>query len=227
MDVKAYSHKSKEVEYVSKLSRLFSRNKFSRERFLDIFFGLTALIFFLPLMVLIAIAIKLYDRGPIIYVQERIGYKGQRFKMFKFRTMYIDADKHLESLLKNPVLRKEWEKYRKLKQDPRVTPIGKFLRKFSLDELPQVFNVIKGDMSIVGPRPYLPEEEHLIGEYKDIILSVKPGITGKWQVEGRNEISFKERLEMDVWYVKNRSFWLDLKIILKTVKVMFTGKGAY
>jgi len=204
-----------------------NRNLMCR-RFFDILFSIIVLILMFPLMLLIGLAIKLTDGGPVFFTQERVGYKGKKFKIFKFRTMYPDAEKRLKDILeKNPKAHEEWNRYRKLRNDPRITNVGKFLRKYSLDELPQFFNVLKGDMSVVGPRPYLPEEIPLMGESKEIIFQVKPGITGIWQVEGRSEIDFKKRLEMDEWYVKNRSFWLDLKIILKTVKVMLTGKGAY
>lgn len=181
-------------------------------------------------MILIALAIKLTDGGKIFYQHTRIGHKGKKFKVLKFRSMYIDADKKLKEILENdPKAREEWEKTFKLRNDPRITPIGKFLRKTSLDELPQFFNVLKGDMSVVGPRPVV--EEELNKYYKDnakYYLSVKPGITGYWQVEGRSDIeNYDERVKMDVWYVQNQSFLLDLKIILKTIWVMISGKGAY
>ena len=196
----------------------------------DILFSLFALIVTLPFMLLIALVIKLTDRGPIFFMQERVGHKGKKFKVIKFRTMYPDAEKKLKEILESdPKARGEWEKTYKLRNDPRVTPIGKFLRKTSLDELPQFFNVLKGDMSVVGPRPVV--EEELKKYYKDkakYYLSVKPGITGYWQVEGRSDIdNYEERVSMDVWYVKNMNFCLDLKIILRTIYVMITGKGAY
>jgi len=196
----------------------------------DIFFSILAIIIFFPLMIIIAIAIKIFDEGNIIYTQKRVGYKGREFKILKFRTMYIDADKKLKELLENNAeARKEWETLYKLKNDPRITPIGRFLRKTSLDELPQFFNVLKGDMSIVGPRPVTKEELELF--YKDkakLYKSVRPGITGYWQVEGRNDVkSYDDRVNMDVWYIKNQSFVLDLKIILKTVFAVLRMKGSY
>jgi undecaprenyl-phosphate galactose phosphotransferase len=142
----------------------------------------------------------------------------------------MDADKKLEEILKkNFKAKEEWEKFHKLKDDPRVTPIGKFIRRTSLDELPQFINVLKGEMSIVGPRPVTKEEiEKFYKEKANLILSVKPGITGYWQVEERNDIdNYERRVKMDEWYVKNKNFLFDLKIILKTIKVIFTGKGAY
>ena len=207
-----------------------SRWEFRIKRVFDVIFSLFAIFITLPLMIPIALLIKLTDRGPIFYKQRRVGYKGKEFYIYKFRSMYPDADKRLKEILeKDPKAREEWETTFKLKNDPRVTPIGRFLRKTSLDELPQFFNVLKGDMSVVGPRPVVKEE--LEKFYKDkakYYLSVKPGVTGYWQVEGRSNIEdYKKRVEMDVWYVKNRSIWLDIKIILKTIWVMLTGKGAY
>lgn len=196
----------------------------------DIVFSLFAILITLPIMIPIAIIIKLTDRGSIFFGHNRVGYKGESFKILKFRSMYPDAEERLKRILEeDPKAREEWERTFKLKNDPRVTPIGKILRKISLDELPQFFNVLKGDMSVVGPRPVV--EEELKKYYKDkakYYLSVKPGVTGYWQVEGRSDVdNYEERVNMDVWYVQNQSFLLDLKIILKTIWVMLTGKGAY
>lgn len=200
------------------------------KRMFDIVFSLFAILITLPIMIPIAIIIKLTDGGSVLFGHNRVGYRGREFKVLKFRSMYPDAEERLKKILEeDPKAREEWEKTFKLKNDPRVTPIGKFLRKTSLDELPQFFNVLKGDMSVVGPRPVVKEE--LEKYYKDkakYYLSVKPGITGYWQVEGRSDVEdYQERVNMDVWYVENQSFLLDLKIILKTVWVMLTGKGAY
>ncbi len=183
-------------------------------------------------MIVIAIVIKLTDKGSILYKQKRPGLNGKPFYLYKFRTMYHNNDEILQRYLKeNSKAKEEWEKYRKLKTyDPRVTPIGKFLRKSSLDELPQFFNVLKGDMSVIGPRPYIESEFKEYKIPKDIrekLLSVKPGITGLWQVNHRNEATFEERIKQDLKYIDNQSFLLDLKIIFKTIKVMLTGKGAY
>ncbi len=200
------------------------------KRTFDIVFSLFVIIITLPITIPIAIAIKLTDGGSIFYKHTRIGYKGKKFEVIKFRSMYMDADKRLKDILENDSkAREEWEKTFKLKNDPRVTPIGKFLRKTSLDELPQFLNVLKGDMSVVGPRPVVEEElKKYYKENAEIYMSVKPGITGYWQVEGRSDIEdYQERVKMDVWYVKNMNFWLDLKIILKTIWVMIKGKGAY
>jgi len=196
----------------------------------DIVFSTIALILTLPLYPIIALAIKLTDGGPIFFSHERVGFRGKKFKVIKFRTMYVNAEERLKEILEHdPKLKEEWEKNFKLKNDPRITPIGKFLRKTSLDELPQFLNVLKGDMSVVGPRPVVEEElKKYYGDNAKYYLMVKPGITGYWQVEGRSDVNnYEERVKMDVWYVKNLSFWLDIKIILKTIKVMLTGKGAY
>ena len=198
----------------------------------DVVFSLFAIGITLPVMIPIAVAIKLTDRGSVFFIQERPGLNGKKIRILKFRTMYPDNKKILQEYLqKNPKAKKEWELYRKLKSyDPRVTPIGRFLRKYSLDELPQFFNVLKGDMSVVGPRPYIMKE---FEEYKipenvvKKLLSVKPGITGLWQVEGRNDCTFKDRIELDLKYIENVSFSADIKIIIKTVISIFTGKGAY
>ncbi|SNR60664.1 sugar transferase [Desulfurobacterium atlanticum] len=198
----------------------------------DVVFSLFAILVTLPIMIPIAAAIKLTDGGSVFFKQKRPGLNGKEFFVYKFRTMYPNNEKILEEYLeKNPEAKKEWELYRKLKSyDPRVTPIGRFLRKYSLDELPQFLNVLKGDMSVVGPRPYIYKEfdDYKIPEdVRKKLLSVKPGVTGLWQVEGRNEATFEDRIKFDLKYVENLSFWKDIKIILKTIWVMLTGKGAY
>jgi len=199
------------------------------KRVFDVVFSVFALIITLPITIPIVLIIKLTDGGNIIYGHERVGKDGEKFKVLKFRSMYMDADKKLKEILENdPKAKEEWEKTFKLKNDPRITPIGKFLRKTSLDELPQFINVLKGEMSVVGPRPVV--EEELIKYYKekaDLYKSVKPGVTGYWQVEGRSDTDYDERIKMDEYYIKNQSFLFDLKIILKTIKVMITRKGAY
>ena len=196
-------------------------------------FDLTLIFLFMPLfglvMAIVGILIKLNSKGPVFFIQERIGKDGIPFKCIKFRTMYVNADEILKSYLEsNLEAKKEWKKYKKLKRDdPRVTKIGRILRKTSLDELPQVFNVLKGDMTLVGPRPYLPVEVSEMGKYKEIIFKVLPGITGLWQVSGRNNLTFEQRLKLDTWYVLNWSLWLDFIILLKTVKVVLKKEGAY
>ncbi len=181
------------------------------------------------LMPLIAILIKLDSEGPVFFTQEREGQKGQTIRVYKFRTMYKDAEQRLKILLESDQeLRKEWETIRKLTNDPRITRIGKFLRKTSLDELPQIFNVIKGEMSIVGPRPVTKEEiQKYYKDFARFYYEVKPGITGYWQISGRNEIDYSKRVLMDTFYVLNWSFWLDIYIIFRTIFVVLARKGAY
>lgn len=192
---------------------------------------LTILLFlvFLPILFIIGLAIKIDSRGAIIFAQERLGGRNKIFSFFKFRSMYVDGDLRLNKFLReNSLAKKEWKKYRKIKKnDPRVTRVGKFIRKYSLDELPQLINVLKGDMSLVGPRPYMPRERKDIGKSYPIISRVKPGITGLWQVRGRNILPFEERIVLDEYYIRNWSLWLDMVILIKTIKVFLTREGAY
>lgn len=182
-----------------------------------------------PLFLIIALAVRLSSPGKIIYSHKRVGRNGKIFACYKFRTMFSDADERLEDLLaSDPELHAEWLASRKLKEDPRITPVGKFLRKTSLDELPQFWNVIKGDLSVVGPRPLVPAEvAEYLGEKAQKILSVRPGLTCIWQVSGRNDTSYITRIHLDEVYVDNKSFWLDLKLIMQTVPCMLFPKGAY
>ena len=206
---------------------LYSRNRFLK-RAMDVVLSSLGIVILSPLMLIIALLVKATSEGPVIYRQRRIGYKGRPFFVYKFRTMYKDADKRLKALLeKDPALRCEYEKKWKLKKDPRVTRIGKILRRFSLDELPQLFNVLKGEMSLVGPRPYLPEEKKQFQDVERILFMVRPGITGLWQVSGRSDTDYRFRIETDVWYVLNWSPWLDFMILAKTVWVVLSAKGAY
>lgn len=186
-----------------------------------------ALIVLAPIMLFICLLIKIDSKGPAILVQERIGENGKLFKMYKYRSMVVGADKLLDKYLKeNEEARKEYKKYKKLQNDPRVTKIGKIIRKTSIDELPQLINVFIGNMSLVGPRPYLPrEKEDMKNLYNDIVKS-KPGITGIWQVSGRNDISFDQRLEMDYTYNSDKSTMYDIKILLKTFKKVLEKEGA-
>lgn len=199
------------------------------KRAFDIVFSLLALIIGLPLFFLIALLIYMTSPGKIVYSHERIGRAGKPFSCYKFRTMYDDADERLENLLQtHPELLHEWTCSRKLKNDPRITPFGKFLRKTSLDELPQFWNVLKGDLSIVGPRPVVYDEVILhLGKKASKILSVRPGLTCIWQVSGRNDVSYAKRIQLDEEYVDNRSLLLDLKLILKTIPSMISSRGAY
>jgi len=187
------------------------------------------LIFLIPVFLIIAIAIAIDSRGPIFYIQKRVGRYNKIFNFYKFRSMYHNSEKKLiEYLEENPDKKEEWEKYKKLKNsDPRVTRFGKFLRRYSLDELPQLLNVITGKMSIVGPRPYLLKELKDKEKFKNSIAKVKPGITGLWQISGRSDLPFEERLALDNYYIRNWSLWLDIVILLKTLKVFFSSQGAY
>lgn len=182
-----------------------------------------------PLLLYLMVRIQSTSRGGAIYTGERIGQNGKHFKCYKFRSMYTNSDEILQKYLEeHPEKKEEWEVYHKLKgHDPRVTPIGEKLRATSLDELPQIFNVLKGEMGLVGPRPYLPSELKDMGEAKDLILMAKPGITGYWQTSGRNDVSFKERLHMESWYVCNWSIWMDIVLLWRTVSVVLKHKGAY
>jgi len=168
------------------------------------------------------------DGGPAIFAHQRIGRSGKIFPCFKFRTMHVDADLQLRQLLSSDsVARDEWNREFKLRKDPRITRIGKFLRQTSLDELPQLFNVIRGEMSLVGPRPIVQAELERYGDNAHYFLMVRPGMTGLWQINGRSDISYDTRVYLDTWYVKNWSLWYDVAILFKTVRVVFQGKGAY
>lgn len=185
----------------------------------------------IPLLIIVAILsifIKLDSKGSAIFSQDRVGKDGKTFRCYKFRTMYYDAEQRLKDILSSDEnIKKEWESNWKLKNDPRVTRIGRFLRRTSLDELPQLFNVLKGEMSLVGPRPYLLDELSKVGEKMNICFCVPPGITGLWQVSGRNTTSYDYRIDLDSWYVRNWDFWLDIVILFKTIKVVLNKEGAF
>jgi len=181
---------------------------------------------FLPIMALVAILIR-RGGGTVLFRHRRIGQNGREFSCYKFRTMVPDADKALRELLeRDPVAREEWDKFRKLRKDPRVTPIGRFLRKTSLDELPQIANVLRGEMSLVGPRPVMRDELKYYGRATSKYLMVKPGLTGLWQVAARSEADYVRRVAIDRYYVCKRSPWLDTIILLRTVRVVLLGSGA-
>jgi Undecaprenyl-phosphate galactose phosphotransferase WbaP len=198
------------------------------KRSLDIVVSLFSLILAFPALALIAILIKLDSPGPLLYHHLRVGKDGQWIKVLKFRTMVCNADQVLEEYLKkHPELRAEWEEFQKLKNDPRVTNVGRFLRRFSLDEVPQFWNILKGQMSLVGPRPIVGDE---IKNYKDVFTLYKrvhPGLTGLWQVSGRNDTKYDERVRYDEYYIRNWSIWLDFYILIRTVWVVLERKGAY
>ena len=197
------------------------------KRLFDIIIGLLGIILLIPLIIVVKIAYILSgDFYTIFYSHKRIGKNGKEFRLIKFRTMVPKADKVLDDLLKDPEYGEEYSKNKKLKDDPRITKVGKILRKVSLDETPQFINILLGQMSLVGNRPYLPREKEDMGEYYDDIVKTKPGLTGYWQVNGRSDVSFKKRLELERYYSNNYSLILDIKIMFKTVKVVLCKKGA-
>lgn len=195
------------------------------KRLFGIIASTIALVIISPILLIIAICIKVDDpHGPVFYMQERVGKDGKKFKIFKFRSMVSNADELLEQLrTKNEINGAMF----KIKNDPRITRVGRVIRKYSLDELPQLVNVIKGEMSIVGPRPPLPSEVAKYSEYDKQRLMVTPGATGLWQVGGRNDVDFDTMVQLDLTYIQHRSIWLDLKIMLKTVLIMIKPNGAY
>jgi Undecaprenyl-phosphate galactose phosphotransferase WbaP len=206
---------------------LLDRKAILAKRAFDLLLGLVIGLISIPFITVIALLVRLDSPGPAFLVQERLGRGGKVFRCFKFRTMKVDADVLLEDLLKkDSIARQEYRTFHKLKNDPRITRVGKTLRKFSLDEIPQIWNVISGDMSLVGPRAYLPRERTDMGAYSSLILRIQPGLTGWWQVMGRHETTFKKRLQLDEYYLGNWSLWMDLFIILKTAWVLVSGKGA-
>ncbi len=195
------------------------------KRLIDVLVSATALLIALPFFIALGIAIRLESRGPVIFTQKRVGKDGRHFKFFKFRSMVPDAEK-----LKDKLVQENESKdgvIFKMKKDPRITKIGAFIRKFSIDELPQLFNVLIGDMSLVGPRPPVPREvaEYTLEDRKR--LHAKPGITCTWQISGRSDIPFKMQAELDKEYIRSKSFWKDIRILLLTVPAVITGKGAY
>lgn len=198
------------------------------KRTFDIICGLIGVLILIPISIIIKIIyICNKDFSPIFFTQNRIGKNGKEFKFYKYRSMVANADEILFRMLKeDKEIAKEYKKNKKLKNDPRITKVGEFLRKTSLDELPQLINVLKGDMSIIGNRPYLPREKEDMGEYYDDIVKTKPGITGYWQVSGRSDLSFKKRLELEQFYSNQISLKLDIKIFFKTFQVVFLKKGA-
>lgn len=199
------------------------------KRIFDIVIVVIGSVFIAPLLLIISILIKVSSPGPVFYLQPRVGLGGKKFYMVKFRTMYDNAEAALGEMLDNdPLLHLEWTEYQKLSNDPRITPIGKALRRLSLDELPQIWNVIVGDMSLIGPRPFLFSQVEEYGKqaYKNYIR-IRPGMTGMWQVSGRNQTSFAARAQWDEYYIRNWSVGLDLKILLRTIGVVFQREGAY
>jgi exopolysaccharide production protein ExoY len=198
------------------------------KRLLDVAVSGVAIVLLSPVLATVALTIKLSDGGPVLFRHRRVGIGGRTFDCLKFRTMNVDADIRLkEHLLADPAAAEEWETTRKLKKDPRLTAIGGSLRRSSIDELPQLINVLRGDMSLVGPRPVVTEEIAHYGRDASHYLSVRPGLTGAWQVSGRNDVSYAERVRLDTEYCMTWSLAKDLQIMLRTIPALFSGRGSY
>ena len=194
------------------------------KRILSILCSVISIIVLSPLFIIISLVVKISSKGSVFFIHERIGFQGKKFKLIKFRTMVDNAEDMIAAF--TPEQKKEWEENFKLKDDPRITKIGKFLRKTSLDELPQLINILKGDMSFVGPRPIVEDELSWYGDNKEKLLSVKPGLTGWWAVNGRSDVPYPERCDLELYYVDHFSFGLDLKIIIKTFGAIIKKDGA-
>lgn len=208
-------------------NRLQRKGVLFQKRVLEIFLAAAGLLISLIPALVLALLVKLSSSGPVFYRAKRLGKNGKPIEVLKFRTMIKEADQELEKILsEDPALRKEWDEKFKLENDPRVTRIGKFLRRTSLDELPQFWNVIKGEMSLIGPRPIVPAEVKYYGKDYEVFASVKPGITGLWQVSGRSNIDYDERVELDVFYVNNWSIWMDFYIFWATINAVALRRGA-
>lgn len=226
---KIYEMANTRTNLISLQNRLHMKRYIFLKNAGDMILLLFSLPFSIPIIIIIGIILWIFDNNrSIFYHQKRLGKNGKIFYCYKFRTMKENSDVFLEIYLKNnPGEREYYARYHKYRNDPRITPIGRYLRKLSLDELPQIFNVLKGEMSFVGPRPYMLEESELLAEAKASILSVKPGITGLWQVSGRNRLDFSQRIAIDLWYIRNWSLWLDGVIFAKTFKTVLKREGAY
>jgi lipopolysaccharide/colanic/teichoic acid biosynthesis glycosyltransferase len=201
----------------------------SAKRVMDLVFVLPVLVFASPLLILLYALIKFLDPGPALFTQLRVGRDGQQFIVYKFRTMRVDAEERLQQVLKSdPCKAAEWAKYQKLRDDPRVTVLGRFLRKSSVDELPQLLNILRGEMSVIGPRPVTAAEvQQRYGAAYPFYTAVRPGVLGLWQVKGRNGLTYPERVAFDVHYVKTWSIWQDFKIVFMAIPVVLLARGAY
>jgi lipopolysaccharide/colanic/teichoic acid biosynthesis glycosyltransferase len=197
-------------------------------RAFDLVAAAAALFFSLPLFAAVALAVRIFDPGPVLYAHTRIGRGGREFACLKFRSMAVDSEARLQAYLATSAsARQEWSRYHKLALDPRVTPLGRFLRTSSLDELPQLLNVLKGEMSLVGPRPIVRAEVRRYGRHFKTYCSVRPGITGLWQVLGRNRVSYRRRVAMDLLYCRRRSFGFNLQILFATIPAVLLKRGAH
>jgi exopolysaccharide production protein ExoY len=220
-----YGHASTETAWFGRRPNVVGG---ALKRGFDITAALVSIILLLPLFFLISLAIKLVDRGPVFFCHQRVGLNGITFGCLKFRTMAVDAEEVLQHhLARNSEAAREWAELHKLKEDPRVTPLGAGMRKTSLDELPQLLNILKGEMSFVGPRPIVSAEVVKYGDSINHYLRTRPGLTGPWQVSGRNDIDYVTRVALDRQYVEHWSFWRDLAILAGTVRVVVTSRGCY
>lgn len=216
---------SRDIVIVPKIAKRASKiNYISVKRIIDVIISTIGLIVLSPIFLILAIIIKLDSKGPVFFAHTRYGKDGKKFKMYKFRTMYENAQDMINDF--TPEQMKEWKENFKLQNDPRITKVGKFLRKTSLDELPQIVNIIKGDLSIIGPRPVIEEELEKYGDNKDKFLSVTPGLTGYWQANGRSSTTYEQRMEMELYYIDNISPKLDVKIFFKTIESVIKKEGA-
>jgi len=198
------------------------------KRAMDLILTFTVLAFLAPVLIVIYCLVKIFDPGPALFTQLRVGRDGRTFTVYKFRTMRIDAQERLDQLLANdPKAAAEWAQFQKLRHDPRVTVLGRFLRKSSLDELPQLLNIVRGEMSVIGPRPVTSGEIHRYGAEYPYYTAVRPGVLGLWQVSGRNKLTYEQRVAYDVQYVKTWSIWQDFKILFMAIPVVLLGLGAY
>ena len=227
MDLDAYQREQEELEKMNKVSVRKLGYLFVKRVF-DIMCGLIGVVVLIPVgIILKIITMATGDFHPIVFTQNRIGKNGKEFKFYKFRSMVPNADEILQQTLKTDKVRaEEWKKYQKFENDPRITKIGNILRKTSLDEVPQFINILKGDMSMIGPRPLIPGELDSHDGNHEIYESVRPGITGWWACNGRSATTYEERLELEYYYVKNRSLWLDIKCVFKTISAVICKKGA-
>lgn len=224
MEVRVENINIKEIENIKRIqNKLINENVYLKaKRIIDITISIIILLLTWPLLIIIAIAIKIDSKGPVIFKHERIGQNGKKIKVYKFRTMVNNAEELINKF--TPQQKEEWEEYYKLKNDPRITRVGKILRSTCLDELPQIINILKGELSIVGPRPITLKELEKYGEQKEKFTSVKPGITGYWQINGKNDVIYNERIKLELYYVENMSFKLDVKILFKTIGLILKGK---
>lgn len=207
---------------------MFKVHSSALKRAMDLVISFSALAFVAPVLMIVYALIKIFDPGPALFSHLRVGRDGRMFTVYKFRTMRVDAQERLDDVLKNdPAAAAEWAEFQKLRNDPRVTVLGRILRKSSLDELPQLLNIVRGEMSIVGPRPVTSAEIHRYGSDYPFYTAVRPGVLGLWQVKGRNKLTYPERVAYDVQYVKTWTIWQDIKILFMAVPVVLLGLGAY